>query len=161
MKREKWISANLQRCTLLVVLPGRFRTVLVLKRRGSVSETILSRIFASPHHARNFRVESVSREWYWMTIIQHANVTMQSNYVHSPRLRSLSIMKMTDSVILVTDESCSLVEWIWPYIRISTWLGSPFSGVCVDGSEHTNSTLDRPPLFGEKRKERLVWWLIW
>lgn len=55
-------------------------------------------------------------------------------------------MKITDSVILVTDESCSFVECICPYILINTWLGSPFNGVCVDGSEHKNSTFVKPPL---------------
>ena len=56
-------------------------------------------------------LETFEPKWYHMNgIHQHANVTIQSNYVHSPRLRSLSIIKMTDSVILVTDESCSLVE---------------------------------------------------
>lgn len=39
---------------------------------------------------------------------------INEKYLHNfgPRLRSESIIKITDSVILVTDESCSFVECI-------------------------------------------------
>lgn len=51
-------------------------------------------------------------------------------YSLGPKLRSESSMVMTESVIFG-----SFLSSNWPYMRSNTWLGSPVTGVCVDGRE--------------------------